>query len=237
MENASKALIMAGSILIALLVAGMVSMVYSQMSKVEQTKIDVEKNKKVVDYAKTFEQYNKNNIYGSEILSLANLQEDYNFRQAEMKGYTNINVTVQIIRPIYENGIHYINTGKLNIQTIKVGIEKMISDIENFEKNNNGYKNKKENNKRSVSYYAQLSNRQIATLFDISYSSSENDYDIGERLANYAISPTTYKLLQDIEKYKNLKTSYAEFKNTSFKCDNTVYDGVGRLTSMHFVER
>ena len=97
-------------------------------------------------------------------------------------------------------------------------------------------KNKKDKNKRSVKYYAQLTNRQIATLFDISFLSSELDYEIGDRLSNELDNPKTAKLLKDIEKYKNIKTTYTEFKNTRFTCNKATYDENGRITYMYFTE-
>lgn len=235
MENASKALIMAGSILISLLVIGLVIFAYSQLSSIKQIESNVEESTKLDNYAKSFEQYNKT-IYGSELLSLGNLQSDYNFRQADLKGYTPVTITVQMKRAVVENRKTYVTTGIQEISTIRSGISTLEDDIEYYEKDANGYKNKKERNKRSVKYYAQLSNRQIATLFEISYSSEETDYEIGERLADQIQSPNTYQLLIDIELYKNLKTSYTEFKNTSFTCNEVGYDEIGRISSMFFIE-
>ena len=59
MENASKALIMAGSILIAIMVISLLVYEYNQISNLEQTKANVEKNTKTVEYMIKFEQYNR----------------------------------------------------------------------------------------------------------------------------------------------------------------------------------
>lgn len=235
MENASKALIMAGSILIALLVIGVASFMYQQLSNVKQTESDVEASEKAANYMKAFEQYNRT-IYGSELLSLGNLQADYNMREADMKGFNPVTIQVQIIKEIKENGRLYIGVGTYNISAVRSKLFDLEDAIEVYEQDDNGYKNKKERKKRSVKYYAQLSNRQIATLFDIGYTSSEPDYDIGNRLADRLQCPDTYKLMADIEKYKNLKTTYTEFKNTSFTCKEIKYDKIGRISSMLFKE-
>ena len=71
MENASKALIMAGSILIALLVIGMLVLGYRNISSLEQQKEDSEGDMSALDYMRKFEQFNRT-LYGSELLSLAN---------------------------------------------------------------------------------------------------------------------------------------------------------------------
>ena len=93
--------------------------------------------------------------------------------------------------------------------------------------------------KKSVKYYAQLSNRQIAILFGVPFTSDELDYDIGEKLADKdkTTNPDTVKLLKDIEIYKNLKTSYTGFKNKVFMCENTTYNEYnGRINFMNFTE-
>lgn len=235
MENASKALIMAGSVLIALLVIGIVSLMYTQLSEIQQTKSDVETTTKAIDYMKRFEQYNRT-VYGSELLSLGNLQLDYNYRQADLQGYTPVTITVQIKKAVRENGKTYVSVGVKDLSVIRSGLSSLEEDIAYYEENSNGYQNKKESGKRSVSYYAQLSNRQIATLFEVSYSSGETDYEIGERLANSVQNPRTSKLLQDIELYTNLKAGYTEFKNTSFTCQNIQYDNNARVSTMSFIE-
>ena len=235
MENASKALIMAGSILMALLVIGIVSLTYNQLSNLKQTESDVERSTKATNYAKKFEQYNKT-IYGSELLSLGNLQADYNDRQADMQGYNRINIKVQIKKEVKGNKMTYVSAGERNISEVRSGLSSLEDDISYYETDSNGYENKIERNKRSVKYYAQLSNRQIATLFEIPYSSDDKDYEIGEKLADSNENPRTSRLLQDIDLYKNLKTTYTEFKMTSFTCKEVKYDDIGRITLMYFVE-
>jgi len=236
MENASKALTIAGSILMALMIIGIVTLTYSQISSVQQTKTDVEDSSKMKDYNQKFAQYDKI-IYGSELMSLSNLKLDYNYTQSEMKGYTPISIRVKKNKVIEEDGKVYISSGEQMIEDIRRGISKLEEDIAFYEKDSNGYENRKEKVKRSVKYYAQLSNRQIATLFEIGYSSNELDYEIGERLANPLENSKTSKLLKDIEKYKNLKTAYTEFKNTSFTCDEMVYGDNGRVNFMSYSER
>ena len=71
MENASKALIMAGSILMAILVIGLLVFGYQQLSSLQQTETDAEDNDKLARYMNQFEQFGRT-LYGSELLSLAN---------------------------------------------------------------------------------------------------------------------------------------------------------------------
>lgn len=235
MENASKALIMAGSILISIMVIGLVVVSYNQIVSVQQTKNNADITSKMTEYAKMFEQYNTS-IYGSELLSLGNLQADYNYRQANLQGYSLVTITVKVKNQIKENGTTYLSQGEQSLASIRNGLDNLEEKIAYYENDNNGYLNKKEKVKRSVKYYAQLSNRQIAILFDIEFRSSELDYEIGDSLANSTENPNTAKLLKDIETYKNLKTEYTEFKNKRFICSNTQYDNIGRIKSMYYTE-
>lgn len=223
MENASKALIMAGSVLMSVMIIGIVVLMFNKLSGVEQTKVNAEESSKLNEYSKNFEQYNRT-IYGSELLSLANLQEDYNTTQTGEKGYEAVNITVKITNQIY--GTNFFKTGTWDISYItshKNTIEAAIATYEEKAK----YKNK------TVKYYAQISNREIAEIYNINYSSWESDYDIGERLKNES---KTKSLMTDIENYKNYKSIYTEFKNKRFKCNKTEYGQTGRITSMVFTE-
>lgn len=224
MENASKALIMAGSILMALMVIGALVFMYQNLSDVKQAEIDAEDNSQITEYGQKFEQYNKKSVYGSELMSLANLQADYNKSQAEEKGYSKINISVTIKNPIALD-TYFTNISSIGDVTIaKNAIE---NDIDKYETKNT-YKGK------PVKYYSQISNREIAQIYGIEFSSYTIDYDIGEALKN---DSRTKKLMEDIENYKNIKTTYTEFKNKKFKCTDVKYDINGRISQMTFVEQ
>ena len=222
MENASKALIMAGSVLLSLIIIGSLVFMYNKLSDAEQTQLDAEEESKIVEYGNKFEQYNKK-IYGSELFSLANLQEDYNTTQATEKGYNKINIDVTIKRPIAASEYFQTANTIADITRDKNAIEQAIKRYEEQAT----YKG------RTVKYYSQLSNREIATIYGIEFSSYEIDYDIGERLK---LDPTTSKLMKAIDEYRNTTSAYTEFKNKQFECKDIKYDNVGRISYMRFEE-
>lgn len=225
MENASKALIMAGSVLMALLVIGALVFMYNQLAEVEQTKTDVDETSKIVEYEKKFEQYNKT-IYGSELMSLANLQEDYNRTLSEEQGYSKITVTVTIKNSIADT--KYFSAGKKDLSLI-------LADVNSIENEISNYETKEQYKGKTVRYYSQISNREIASIYGITYTSDDLDYEIGEKLSS---DSKTKKLMQEIEDYKNLKATYTEFKTKRFKCINAEYDKAnGRIKSMDFAEQ
>ena len=100
MENAIKALSMAGSVLISVVIIGALLFAFNNLSEQQQVEVNSEDARKISDYLARFEQYNKTYIYGSEILSLANLQDDYNRTQSDTEGYSRVNIYITINTPI-----------------------------------------------------------------------------------------------------------------------------------------
>lgn len=239
MENASKALIMAGSILISIMIIGLVVFSYNQIVSVQRIKDNADSVSKLTEYSKMFEQYNTS-IYGSELLSLANLQEYYKVSQKDVEGYDEIKIVVKIKNQIKDddNKKLYLKSGECDLTDVRIALTDLEDDIANYEDaNKKGYKNEIEKKKgaRSVKYYAQLSNRQIAVLFEVPFTSGEEDSAIVDKLTTF---PKTADLMKDIDKYKNLKTMYTGFKNTVFTCEKTGYNKYnGRINEMYFKEK
>ena len=97
MENAAKALQMAAGVLISLLIVGALIYAYNNLAETKRIQANSDAEKQAVDFNKEFEVYNKNGLYGSELLSLANLVNDYNSRQAtDEKGYPEITLKIKI---------------------------------------------------------------------------------------------------------------------------------------------
>ena len=96
MENASKALMMAGSVLLSVLIITALVFLYNNVIDLKRTESLSEETKKLYEYNKKIEMFNKQGLYGSEILSLSNLIEDYNRTQNELKEYNEIKLQIEI---------------------------------------------------------------------------------------------------------------------------------------------
>ena len=126
MENASKALIMAGSVLLGILIIALLIFGYRNISNLEQTRENADSNDKMLEYMRNFEQYNRT-LYGSELLSLANLLEDYNNTDArEDIGYDRITIIVKINKGIV--GSTYFTAGEHNLEDLA----RSKTEIENY---------------------------------------------------------------------------------------------------------
>lgn len=228
MENASKALLMAGSILIALLVIGLLVFGYNRLSELERTQSSADENEKIVEYMRQFEQFNRT-VYGSELLSLANLQEDYNSSEArEDVGYDRIEITVKINRGIV--GSTYFTAGTHTLEELAADRTRIENDIAVYEEPQRKYNN------RSVKYYSQKRYREIALDFNMNPPSTMPDYDIEY---NYLRNNTTTSdLLDEIQAYNDLTAIYSEFRTGKrFRCTNVEYNEQnGRLKTMYFEE-
>lgn len=81
MENASKALIMAGNVLIALMILGALLLMFNSLSAYQKaTEVDTT-SEQLVEINAQFETYNRTDIRGSDLYSLLNRAINYNTRQ------------------------------------------------------------------------------------------------------------------------------------------------------------
>ena len=72
MENASHALMIAGSILIAIMIITVGIYVYNTYIQIPQEQQANKEVEQIIQYNQQYESYNRKNLYGSEIISLAN---------------------------------------------------------------------------------------------------------------------------------------------------------------------
>ena len=82
MENAAQALLMAGSILIAIMVIGALMLMLNNLSNYQSANIDNQRDVQIIEFNNQFETYNRTDVRGSDIVSLLNRAVDYNTRKS-----------------------------------------------------------------------------------------------------------------------------------------------------------
>lgn len=116
MENASKALIMAGGILIAIIIISALLLMVTHIGDYQRTKDSGAKATQVAKFNRDFEKYTDDNgIKGTDIVSLINKIADYNSRQANntnsttgSTNYVDYNIRMSItIRGLDQFNIKY----------------------------------------------------------------------------------------------------------------------------------
>lgn len=95
MENAAKALTIAGTILISLLVISAVVFMYRDLTSVKRQDAENQKVQEITDFNKSFESFDKT-LNGAKMLSLANKIQDYNKKYVEnmKEGYKEITLCI-----------------------------------------------------------------------------------------------------------------------------------------------
>ena len=82
MENASKALIIAGSLLISLVIAGALVLMFTNLSTYQDSNIQTSRESQIQLFNQDFLSYNRKNVRGNDILTLINKVVDYNERKS-----------------------------------------------------------------------------------------------------------------------------------------------------------
>lgn len=81
MENASKALIMAASVLIALMIIVALLLMFNNLTNYQNTGTQNTREAQIIEFNNQFVTYNKEKVRGSELYSLLNRVIDYNKRK------------------------------------------------------------------------------------------------------------------------------------------------------------
>ncbi len=217
MENATKALEMAASVLIGVLILAALLFGYSQIAELKEIEQKNERASQLSKFNINYESYTKDKVYGSELLSLANEILNYNARKA-VDGYQKITLEVTINTGVIDG--KYFKSGTYTAEDLHNKYENLSGDIQTANKNNYGGK--------SVSYWANVlpvtnKDKFKATIQDHNYSISESDYD---------------QLFADIKAYKNLVSEQTDFARKTFKYNDTIeYDsGNGKVLTMKFTD-
>lgn len=212
MENVTKALSLAASVLIGVILLGMLVFGYSQISEGKQLEQKTEREKQLSKLNINFESYAKDTVYGSEILSLANEVINYNERKA-VDGYQEIELEVKISTGVL-NG-QYLVAGTYSATSLDQQYKKLVKKIKEADITVFG---------KSISYWSKLSDKETEKTVKARSDFSESEYT---KLKN---NRTTYK------KYVEEQTDFAR---KTFKYDNvTEYDsGNGRIIKIMFKDK
>lgn len=82
MENASKALIMAGSVLITIIIISLLILMVNGLTSYQQVNNQLDKGDVISQFNSQYEKYNRDSVRGSDLVSLANKVIDYNRRKS-----------------------------------------------------------------------------------------------------------------------------------------------------------
>lgn len=110
MENAAKALTIAGGVLIAIIVVSTLWYSFQQWGILPQAKADNEKISQEVEFNKEFESYNKQNLYGTDVITVINKAMANNQKygiERDSKDPYYVNVKIKLNSSVYGYTIIY----------------------------------------------------------------------------------------------------------------------------------
>lgn len=214
MENASKALIIAGEVLIGALILALLIYSVSRWSNVKKVELSSEQIEQIVEYNKSFEAYNRNNLYGNDIISVINKVEDYNKKESEVKGYKQIELKITIKNAVV--GSKYFQAKTYNFTQLRDNYNELKEKIDSMlEKKYNG---------KDLVYYSGLTSIQLEEKL--------ND------LVAMGVIKNTNEISEKIDAYTVLSTELKEFKKKKFECTNVEYDEIiNRINKLEFEEQ
>ncbi len=213
MENASKALTIAGGVLIAVLLAVLVYYVFTHWGdsqKMQQEEVEVQR---VEDFNKSYLSYEKV-LYGSELLGLINKMTDYNVSDdVKYSNYKTMNLTVKI-QELSGSTDNLLAKGTYNLSTIYSRIENVMNKTIN-----------------STKYKGKISDSQWEYLA----KASSNSYQSFEKLCK-ELNVSTSINWQGLQSDAKIYYQYVQFKRMKFKHTGTTFFDNGRVSSMSFEE-
>ena len=126
MENASKALTIAGGVLIAVMLAVLVYYVFTQWGESQKMKQEDVDTVKIEEFNKSYLSYEKV-LYGSELLGLVNKMSDYNISddvRYNSYGTMDLKVEIKLLSGSTDNLFN--RTGTYSLSTIKRTIDDVM---------------------------------------------------------------------------------------------------------------
>ncbi len=216
MENASKALVIAGGVLIAVMLAILVYYVFTywgDSQRLEQEGIEAQR---ASDFNKSYLSYEKV-LYGSELLGLVNKMNDYN-KSSDVKygSYDEMSLTMQIKELSGSTG-NLFSAGTYDLDDINEKIENVMNE---------------------TVYDSRFAGKVSDSQWEyLAKSSSSTDSRFQELCTQLNVNATIDRsaLKQAAAKYYE----YIQFKRMKFDIDDnnpTTFFNNGRVESMHFVE-
>lgn len=206
MENASRALIMAGSVLISLLVISVLVFFFNNMREWQTIGENQEELEVITEFNKQYDVYERN-VYGSELLSLVNKIADYNKREAENKGYQEIELVLILERDLDSE---FFKKGTYNSEKIKSTIEKLQNKID------------------------QIGNETIdSTVAHVSRKVSKLATMRTDDIENLGFTASSYR--NKVTQYLTYSTLLTDVKAKIFKYDSSKYDNkTGRIIELKY---
>lgn len=212
MENAAKALTIAGGVFIAVMLAVLVYYVFTQWGESQKMQQEDVDTVKIEEFNKSYLSYEKV-LYGSELLGLVNKMSDYNISddvRYNAYGTMDLKVEIKLLSGSTDNLFN--RTGTYSLSTVKRTIDDVMR-------------------KTVEKYSGKVSDSQWEFLAKSSNNSEQSFDDLCQEL-NISSSVNGRELQEAAKEYYK----YVQFKRMKFKHKETTFYDTGRVKMMSFIE-
>lgn len=249
MENASKALIIAAGVLMALVIIGALVLMFNNLSNYQKVDTQVTREAQIVEFNNQYETYNRKNVRGSDLYSLLNRVVDYNRRKSTSGTEGKDQGQYVAYQPMT---INYNLKGKQEELTFDKKNRIFTAQYQNFtltESNTNTFEKHIDNIIKNAKAIAinetgiQTLAAGISNLFD---KSDERSKMSAIELWNANAKKKTNSNKSVDEQYKQINTEenkeqvytyyeFMQFKRAKFDCVKVVYnENTARIIEMNF---
>lgn len=215
MENATKALLIAGGVLIAIIIISMFIMMFNKMSNMQNQQEEQLKVEQIAAFNAEYESYNKKAMYGTEVMTIMNkaIQNNLDMDASKYEDAYYINIKFKLNDTIQDTVI------KENMNTK----EQTVFEDFNYIKDMFGHTltdTKLEKNKfYSLGTYVEDELKMDVAIKKL-FSAETNDH------------------IEQSGQYRYyIKSALNQFKTTMFKCTDVVFNEYGRIKEMTFEQR
>lgn len=206
MENASRALVIAGGVLLSLIIIGVVMFAYRGITSLQKEKDISLSNEQVSKINEQIEKYTKKSvIYGSEVLSICNAIEDYSRKYPESEGYPKITAKIKI-KADGKNDVELFFKDEYNDEEYNDeqynSTQRLKGDYDSaIETRDDKGKISMSNGKTIEELYNFLKtdSQKLDSYYDL-YGSNDDEYNVEEIL----------QFLEEYEKYRNCINTFRE---------------------------
>jgi len=261
MENASKALIMAGSVLIAIIIISCLVLMINNLSAYQGLQTQSEEVAQIEKFNNQYIIYNRDDVRGSDLYSLMNKVIDYNIRQStegkelgqngQYVGYSPMSISIDL--KSYQKNLAYLDGKNRLFTSTKYAASGTNNGIEGIKETITGLENTEFDLGTGVK--VPLTPEILTNLVTAStkiFVGNPNDLNDEQksdavqnfyRVLGYSMQKNGTKTINTIyEKLNsNLKdevykyAEYIQFKRAIFKCTGVEYDeSSGRIIKMKF---
>ena len=222
MENASKALIMAGGMLIALLIIGALVLVFNQIGDYEKVQTSSKKSSQIADFNKELSKYSGDNVKGYDMITLINKAIDFNSKDGSTGEANSVDYDKKITIELTNMKTFTNKYGVSGAMTLFKKSEYKNSELIDVIKQFNSIQNK-----------YNLTVKQISTLsanYDsIAFTEKDKQNNPDKKTIKELIGRDLSISQNEINQYRE----YSEFKNSTFKNTDMQYDGA-QIVSLKF---